>query len=147
MKCGFSHCKLGGQVEKSEATKIGSRYFHKDCASEKDIRQQIEELYYQKFQSKEPIVSVRKAINNYINRDNHNPEYILWCLKYKAEKLNSLHGLSYTLGYKANEGEFKKWKARSLKFEFGEYNDEQYLDVDKIQGRKDKKWEDWFGGK
>lgn len=146
MKCGYSHCKLGCETDKINGVKVGKRWWHKECIVERDLKSEIEKTYYEKFQSKEPIASVRKAINNYIYRDNYDVEYVLWCLKNKATKLNSLHGLSYTLSYKQNETEFNKLQAKKLTLEFGNYDNDDYLKVAKIEPKKVKRWADFLGG-
>jgi hypothetical protein len=144
-KCGYAKCKLGGEVDKERAVKVGSRYWHEECVRERDLKNDIESFYYEQYQSREPIIAVRKAISNYIDRDRYDSEYVLWCLKSKKPKLNSLHGLSYTLSYKANEVEFKKYKASLLKFDFGDYNRDDIKT--QVEPKKDKKWEDYFNVK
>ena len=147
MKCGYSKCKLGGEVDKEVAIKVGKRWWHEECIKERDLKSEIEKTYYEKFESKEPIINVRNAISKYIDKDMHDPNYVLWCLKNKATKLNSLFGLSYILGYKQNEIDFKKEQARKINLEFGKYSDDRFEKIEQAIPKKNKTWSDYFGGK
>ena len=81
MKCGYAKCKLGGSVEKEVAVKENKKYYHAECLEKAQIKREIEVYYVNKVNSREPLMSVRKAISNYIDRDNYNPNYVLWSLK------------------------------------------------------------------
>jgi len=144
MKCGYGDkCKYGGEVEKDKAVKIGNRYWHKKCAKEKDLKNRIIEEFYTKFKSNEPMVSARKAVSKYIHEMNYEAEYVLYCLLYKAKKLNSLHGLIYTLNNDKIYTEYKKLKAKANKVEFDQpVNDYFDEEVVKIKTKKDKRWGD-----
>lgn len=145
MKCGYKYCKLGGNVEKSEAVKLGSRYWHKECCLENETKKEIRETYYRKFKSKEPIVAVNKAISKYIHEQNYEAGYVLYCLKHKAEVLNSLYGLSYSLSYKKNHTDYKKWVAKQTKIVYNKpVNDFFEEDFKKVKTKDDKKWGDYF---
>lgn len=143
MKCGYNKCNLGGEVSKEEGVKEGNRWYHKECLAEKNLKKEIEEYYRNHFNDREPLQNIRIAISNYIHKQGYEAEYVLWCLKNKAQKLNSMYGLSYTLSYKQNEVEFKKWRANQVKIEFDDYNDEYFDELPKYKSKEDKGWNLW----
>lgn len=144
MKCGYGEmCKFGGEVEKSVAIKIGSRYWHKRCVKEKELKSRIVEEFYAKFKSKEPNISARKAVKKYIHELDYEAEYVLYCLLYKAKNLNSLHGLIYSLNDNKNMKDYKKLKAKATDIEFNQpINDYYDEEVVKINSKKAKRWGD-----
>lgn len=116
MRCRYAQCKLGGEVEKDKAIKIGNSYYHKSCNNERELKKQIEKLYYDKFQNKDPIQQVRKSINKYINTDDYDAGYILFTLNENI-KLNSIFGLIYYLNNEKFINKFNYEKAKLVKFE------------------------------
>ena len=140
MKCRYAHCKYGGEVEKEEAIKIGSAYYHKECNQEREYKKKIESTYYDKYKTKEPIIQVRKAINKYINIDNYEVEYILFVLKQDI-KLNSMFGLIYYLNNKKFLDMYNKELAKLIKFDASEVDTEESINV-KFKRKKQKGWGD-----
>jgi len=144
MKCAYKYCRYGGEVEKENAVKRSNRYWHKECAHEADMKNEIKDYYYKKFNSKEPMKNANTALKKFINEQGYSADYVMYCLK-KAEKLNSIYGLSYTLSYKKNEEEFKKMVANRTKIEYNQpVNDIFEREVAKIDRKQDKKWRDFF---
>ena len=142
MKYRYNQCKYGGIVDKKEAIKVGSYYYHKECYKEKMIKKRIEEQYYNKFQNKERIQIVRKAINDYINKYNYEPKYILFVLN-KNIKLNSIFGLIYYLKNDEYKKEFNKLKAKLVKFDASQVEIENSKNI--IFKRKQRKlWGDFI---
>ena len=45
MKCRYSQCKLGGEVDKEIAIKDGSAYYHKECYEKRKFKQDIQKYY------------------------------------------------------------------------------------------------------
>ncbi len=117
LKCANKHCKLGGHVMKSEAIKDGS-YYHKQCHQIKMDKKAIREKYYDRFKSKETATAVNGAISKFVDKDGFDSGYVLWCLGLPSVKLNSLYGLSRTLGYKKNEEEYNKYVASRTKIDW-----------------------------
>lgn len=115
MKCRYKHCKLGGEVDKEEAIKIGNGYYHKECNRERELKQQIEKTYYDIFQTKEPIQQVRKAISKYIHDNNFDPRYVLFVLN-EDIKLNSMFGLIYYLNNNKFLKKYNRQRAKLIKF-------------------------------
>jgi len=145
MKCGYKYCKFGGEVDKKDAVKVGNRYLHKECDNEKNIKVEIKDYYYKKFESKESIQIVNGAIKKYINDQGFDAGYVLWCIKNKAKVLNSIYGLGYTLTYKLNEKEYKTYLASITKIEYDQdTNSEFNTTINKNNAKKNKKWGDLF---
>ena len=148
IKCGYNdYCKFGGDVEKEIAVKIGSRYWHKECAREKDFKKRIIDEFYSKFNSNEPSTSAKKAVKKYVHELDYPADYVLYCLLYKAKNLNSLHGLQYSLNDNRNFKDYKKLKAKATKLEFNQpINDNFDNEVVKIKTKRDRKWGDILNG-
>lgn len=145
MKCGYNKCKFGGNVDKKDAIKDGTRYFHKECLHEKKIKHEIESYYRNNFNTNEPLQNVRSAISSFVHKNMYDADYVLWCLKNKAKKLNSIFGLSYSLSYIANYEEFVKEKINKIEIKLEAPSDEEYLKTTPIQPKKNKNWGDFFG--
>ena len=64
MKCGYNNCKHGGEVSKEEGIKIGTRWFHKECAKEKELKKEIEDYWFKNINPGTVIQILRKAIND-----------------------------------------------------------------------------------
>lgn len=145
MKCAYKYCKHGGNVEKEDAVKINKRYWHKDCAQEQELKKQIKDYYINNFNDKEPIQAINTAIAKYIHKDGYEAEYVYYCLKHKADKLNSLYGLAYTLSYKKNLEDFKKMVAKNTKIVYNQDTSNFFETKENmIKSKTHKKWEDYF---
>lgn len=140
MKCRYNQCKYGGEVEKEEAVKVGRYYYHKQCYKEKELKKQIEETYYNKFQNKESLPMVRKAINKYINKDSYEAEYVLFVLNQNI-KLNSIFGLIYYLNNNKFKDEYKKLKAKLIEFDADRVEIEESMNI-KFKRKEKKLWGD-----
>lgn len=140
MKCRYAQCKYGGEVEKEEAIKIGSAYYHKECNQEREYKKKIETIYYERFKTNEPIVQVRNAINKYINKDNYKVEYISFVLQQDI-KLNSLFGLIYYLNNKKFLDMYNKEQAKLVKFDVNKVEKEDSTTI-KYKQKKRSGWGD-----
>ncbi len=140
MKCMYTQCKLGGEVDKDIAVKSGRYYYHKECFKEKEQKKEIEKMYYDKFQNNEPIQAVRRAINKYVNKDNYEPEYILFVLNENI-KLNSMFGLIYYLRNDNFSNKYNKEKAKQIKFDVDKVNIEESHTI-QYKKKKRKGWGD-----
>ena len=113
MKCRYSHCKLGGEVDKEIAIKDGSQYFHKECYDKRENKRASAKILINDFgfMSKQVNMVLKKIID-----DNNAPsEYVLWMAnKIKNEKMviNNPFGLNYYLKEGRNWKEFSKLKAK-----------------------------------
>lgn len=79
MKCGYNNCKHGGEVSKEEGIKIGTRWFHKECAKEKELKKEIEDYWFKNINPGTAIQILRKAINDLAKL--YDTDYILWVIK------------------------------------------------------------------
>ena len=139
MKCRYKYCKLGGEVEKEIAVKVGSSYYHKECRREIEHKKQIEDLYYNKFKLNEMIAQVKSTINKYV--DEFGTEYILYILNQDI-KLNSIYGLSYYLKDNRNRQSFEKEKAKLIKFDINQVEKEQSSEICYKKSKKQQLWGD-----
>jgi len=144
LKCAYKYCKHGGKVMKSEAIKDGS-YYHQQCYQIKLDKKAIREKYYERFKSKEPATAVNGAISKFIDKEGFDSGYVLWCLGLPSVNLNSLYGLSFTLGYKKNEEEYRKYVASRTKIDWDKV---EIVEKDKVEIKPFKKevklWGDLF---
>ena len=79
MKCGYNNCKHGGEVSKEEGIKLGTRWFHKECAKEKALKKEIEDYWFKNINPGTVIQILRKAINDLAKL--YDTDYILWVIK------------------------------------------------------------------
>ena len=105
MKCRYSGCKLGGNVEKSDAVYIKKAYYHKECYREQRIKKRIRYTLNKKYKLKDPHTSLNKKIKEYC--EVFDSKYVLFVLLQRV-KLNSIHGLIYYLNDQRNEAKYKK---------------------------------------
>jgi hypothetical protein len=110
MKCKYTYCHHGGEVNKDEAIKIGNLYFHKDCYHEKQTKQEIED-YYLKNMPSCTLQILRKVIKQLIHEKSNSADYVLFTLKYiksNNKPINNPFGLiNYCNDYKL-KNEFDK---------------------------------------
>ncbi len=113
MKCGSSCCKLGGEVSKDEAIKVGTRYWHKECLHEKEVKQEIEKYWLENINKGTVIQLLRKAIKDLCFL--YEADYIYYLLtSVKGKGIN----LSYPMGLKkiADDNRFKdEWSKIRIK--------------------------------
>jgi hypothetical protein len=146
VKCGYGeHCKFDGNVDKSVAIKVSTRYWHRDCLAEKEMKTDIINAFYKKYpNSREKSMVANKALNLYLYELNYEIEYVMFCLLNKTESLNSMYGLKFSLNNQQNYSEFKKIKAKHTKIGKYEHKNQNDSNVIEIK-RKDKKgWEDYL---
>lgn len=139
MKCRYKHCKLGGEVEKEDAVKIGNMYYHKECRKEMDDKKEIERLYYEKFGLNEHVGQIRRAINNYVAE--YDMDYILFVMN-QSIKLNSIFGVSYYLRDKRLKDDFNKAKAKTIKFDIDKAKTEESREFTLNKKKTRKMWGD-----
>lgn len=139
MKCRYKNCKLGGEVEKEDAIKIGSAYYHKECRREIEHKKQIEDLYYNKFKLNENIGQVKSAINKYI--DEFGTEYVLYILNQDI-RLNSIYGVSYYLKDNRFKQAYDREKAKLIKVDIDKVEIEIPIEVKYKKTKKQQLWGD-----
>lgn len=100
MKCRWSHCKHGGEVNKEDAVHVGNAYYHKDCYAEKEAIQKIIDLYHEKVDPKPLESYLRSTVNSLIYKDKYSAEYILYAFKFclnSGWKFNHPAGLRHAV--------------------------------------------------
>ena len=99
MKCRWSHCKHGGEVDKSEAVQVGSAYYHKDCYTEKKSIEDISAVYTERVDPNPIIPAIRKVINDLVFNKGYDAEYLLYAVKYclDSQSLDCLHRQYYQI--------------------------------------------------
>lgn len=129
MKCGYPYCKLNGNVDKEEATKIGSRYFHKECAEKKEAKNRISKLligfgFMQK--------NVNTVLKNLVDTKNVDVKFLEFTINYIIKnklELNNPYGVGY---YLENYKIIKEYKG-NLKIEKIQQNRESELQIEYIE--------------
>ena len=142
MKCAYSNCDLGGNVDKDVAIKENGKYYHEQCSEKKHIKKEIEQYYFEHINPNDPIKNVRVGLSNYIDKKKYDPKYVLWCVKNKSQKVNNMFGLAYVLAYKQNEIEYNKIKVSETKITFDKYETDDFMQIETIKPKPSKKWED-----
>lgn len=146
IKCRYKYCHNGGNVDKEDSIKEGSAYFCKSCFKEKTLKHEIEEYYIANM----PITAIqllRKVINQLLNDNKYDAEYVLFILKkihINKLKINNPFGL----GSYCNEGRnITEWKAKKASQEYIKIKDEitKIDDMNKVEfvyKKNNKKWTD-----
>ena len=133
MKCGYPNCKHGGEVAKEEGIKVGTRWFHKECQHEKEVKQEIEKYWLENINRGSVIQVLRKAINDLSK--NNDVDYVFWVVKNcKTRGIK----LSHPMGMKAlcsDNRFYDEWnkkisvqKAKEMESEFQNYVNEKEID-------------------
>lgn len=123
MKCGYgTNCKHDGDVSKEEAIKVGTRYYHKDCLKEKELKVEVEQYWNDNFPQCNVSV-LRKAIKTLITKGN-DIEYVLMVMKWV--KVNK-KPLNYPMGISSycNNAELRKeWEKKKINEEYSKFKNE-----------------------
>lgn len=121
MKCGYTKCKLGGEVAKEEAVKVGARYFHKECDNKREIKSYCSDKLLS-------LGMIPKLTNIFLTKivddENCDTEYLKFVMNYiidNKSKLSNPYGVKYYMG---------DWKIEKL------YSDKLKIDISKaISGK------------
>lgn len=119
-KCGYKHCLHGGEVDKNEAVKDGTRYYHIDCLKEKNDIQAVFDLYVERVDATPIFTQLRSTINEIVYKRGCKPEFLLFALKYyldMGKNLNYPAGLYYVV---KNEEVKKAWEKKQSNAVFAE---------------------------
>mgnify|MGYP006908821664 CR=1 FL=1 len=81
-KCAYPHCKHDGYVNKEEAVKVGTRYWHQDCLAEKNTMREIERVWIARVDENPIISDLRGQINTLVCKQGNDTEYLLFALNY-----------------------------------------------------------------
>lgn len=129
MKCKYSYCKYGGEVDKENAIKVGNSYFHSDCYHEKELKRHIEE-YYLKNMPPCTLQILRKVIKQLIHEKNNSADYVLFVLNY-IHKNNKPINNPFGLANYCNEGRLKtEFNRQLINEKYKQINKENKLNID-----------------
>ena len=113
MKCRYSYCKLGGEVNKEDAIKEGSSYYHRECHNKLINKRKSVELMTINlgFMRKQVNIILKKIIDD----KNAPSDYVVWMLEKiikESLKLNTPFGLEHYLSNGHYYDEFKRLKIK-----------------------------------
>jgi hypothetical protein len=104
MVCGYSHClHKGEEVNKEDGVKIGTRYYHMDCARQRNEKEEVRKIYLEEVNPTEVMKLLNSVINNIVHVKNVESSLLLYALKYAVSnkfKINNPYGLHYLVGNK-----------------------------------------------
>lgn len=113
MKCAWVHCQHGGEVDKKDAVKNGTRYYHPDCLRGKIAINDIIKLYHERIDD-HPIENfLRRTVNELVFKNGYDAEFLLFALRYCLDhgwNLHSPNGLYYVAKDKISKKEWDKRK-------------------------------------
>lgn len=128
MKCKYSYCKHGGEVDKDKAFREGNNYYHEDCYKEKTLKQEIEEYYLANMKDT-TLQLLRKVIKQLIHEKKYDAEFVLYTLKYITKNnkpINSPFGL---LNYCTDNRIHTEWKNSIINKQYKEMKENSNTDT------------------
>jgi len=118
VKCKYSKCLHDTrELNKDEAVKVGSTYYHEDCLRTKEDIKQIVTLFQQKINANPVYSQLQSVINNIVFIKGLGSELLLFGLKYYIENkipLNYPQGLYYVVQNKEMINAYHKKKVIML---------------------------------
>lgn len=85
MKCKYAHCKhQSREINKAEAIKCGSVYYHTDCYKEIETIRQIIDVYVNTVDDNPSFSELRKIINQIVYKQGVSPEFLLFALTHSS---------------------------------------------------------------
>ena len=117
--CKFKHCLHGegSQLKKTEAVRVGSSYYHKDCYETKQIISEIIDYFTKEINPDVVHMVLRKTINNILfpkGKHGISAERLLFQLKYyctHGHKIQYPAGIYYAVQNREAFEAYKKYKA------------------------------------
>lgn len=88
VKCPWTHCNYNGCIsDGQEKVKVGKRWYHKDCAEERDCINEIISVFTEQVNANIEISALRRVINDIVfNEDSPRPaQYVLFAVNYAIE--------------------------------------------------------------
>ena len=132
-KCGYAHCQHDEEkAPLSEMTRIGKRYWHKDCAEIKDKIDIAKKYYFDYIDDKNEYKVVVGVLNNIIFKKHYSPDLVIFMMKYIVAhncKVKSPYVLHYVIKNRMLHDEFsddaKRMKVIS-RFEYRQRQEQNY---------------------
>jgi len=127
MKCRYNKCKLGGEVEKKDAVKVGSMYYHQECYDKKMAKEELRELMG-KFPQRDINISLAKAIDE----SPYQLGFVEYVVKNKFTKFQNAYGLLYQLKIETNYDEYAKQEGSKVSFRINQAIKDMDLNSDTL---------------
>lgn len=99
-KCAYKNCMHESkEIEPCDEVQVGKRYMHSDCAAIYSAIQKAEFLFKTEINPSVSIKDLRIMIHNYIFKQNTDPEYLCFAIKWAKRNANITYpaGLKYVL--------------------------------------------------
>lgn len=98
MKCGYTKCKLGGEVSKDDGVKVGKRWFHEECDHKREVKHDCSE----KLSSAGMISKLTNSfLSKMIDDENCDMDYLQFVIHHVVDnklKLSNPYGIKYYMG-------------------------------------------------
>lgn len=119
VKCRYSSCLHDTkELDKEEAVKVGSQYYHKDCYETKEQIKEIIDLFVKNVNPNPVYAQLQAVIKQIVFTRGIGSEYLLFGLKYYIKNkipLSYPQGLYYVVQNKDVKNEYEKSKAKAIK--------------------------------
>lgn len=135
VKCRYTNCLHGSkELDKSEAVKSGTAYYHSDCLKTKEQMKQIEDLFIERVNPNVIISQLRSVIKNIAITRGLGSDFLLFGLQYYINHkitLNYPQGLYYVIQNKDVIAAYNKSKVKEVKktFEITEETSTEFVHV------------------
>ena len=81
LKCGWTHCEYGYITDDQKKVKVGKRWYHEDCARERELINDIVTKFIEQVNDAQ-IPVLRKVVNDIIYNENKPAEFVMFALDY-----------------------------------------------------------------
>lgn len=98
MKCAYTYCTEGQNVDKAVAVEENGRYYHLGCFEKKEAKAKLFSMFCEYVKNDEKGNLIRGKIRDYIDKDGYNADFCVFALNYAINnqiKLHSIFGLKY----------------------------------------------------
>ena len=156
--CRYKHCLHGENrtLLKTDAVKVGGRYFHQDCYEDKKTIDELVDYYRKEINSDAVYTDLMRSINNLVypeDKEGISPERLLFQVKYYCTHGHMIQypgGLHYAVqdreAFKAYEKYKDKQRISNYDFSVNEENTTFNNPQKVVRIQKQKNFEDILGG-
>lgn len=103
MKCRYGNCKLGGEVDKEDAIKDGSMYYHKQCHKKQMAKSEIRNiLQSRKMVQRDINIALKRAIDD----EEYDLDFIRFVVANRQKEISDPYKLLYQLKIDKNYEEY-----------------------------------------
>jgi hypothetical protein len=143
VKCGYNHCLFDGEVDKENAVKVGTRYYHKECLKQKQEKDEVRKLYLEQVNSTEIVSVLNSVINNIVHIKKVDSGFLLYALKHAIQNKFVFHnpaGLHYIINNayikKQYQNNTSKLQIKEFKNNIADINIEKEVEFTYTQEQK-----------